>query len=56
LRNYAKSRKVAGSNSDETIEFFSIYLNRSAALGPGVYSASNRNKYQKQKKKNVSEE
>jgi hypothetical protein len=28
---------------------FSIYLILSAALGPGVYSASNRNEYQKQK-------
>jgi hypothetical protein len=30
---------------------FSIYLILPAALGPGVYSASNRNGYQKQKKK-----
>jgi hypothetical protein len=29
--------------------FFSIYLISPAALGPGVYSASNRNEYQKQK-------
>jgi hypothetical protein len=29
--------------------FFSIYLIPAAALDPGVYSASNRNKYQKQK-------
>jgi hypothetical protein len=36
------------------IEFFSIYLILLAALGPGVYSASNRNEYQKQT--NVSEE
>jgi hypothetical protein len=35
-------------------EFFSIYLILSAAIGPGVYSASNRNEYQKQK--NVSGE
>jgi hypothetical protein len=28
---------------------FSIYLSLPAALGPGVYSASNRNEYQKQK-------
>jgi hypothetical protein len=27
----------------------SIYLLLSAVLGPGVYSASNRNEYQKQK-------
>jgi hypothetical protein len=31
------------------IFFFSIYLNIPTALGPGVYSASNRNEYQKQK-------
>jgi hypothetical protein len=29
-------------------EFFSIYLYFLVALGPGVYSASNRNDYQKQ--------
>jgi hypothetical protein len=34
---------------------FSIYLILQAALGPGVYSASNRNEYQKQKN-NVSGE
>jgi hypothetical protein len=28
---------------------FSIYLILPAALGPGVYSASNRNEYQKQR-------
>jgi hypothetical protein len=28
---------------------FSIYLILPAALGPGVYSTSNRNEYQKQK-------
>jgi hypothetical protein len=28
---------------------FSIYLILQATLGPGVYSASNRNEYQKQK-------
>jgi hypothetical protein len=31
------------------IEFFSIYIILPAALNPGVYSASNRNKYKKQK-------
>jgi hypothetical protein len=36
---------------DEVIDFFSIYLILPAALGPGVYSASNINQYQKQKKK-----
>jgi hypothetical protein len=35
--------------------FFSIYLILLVALGPGVYSASNRNKYQKQEN-NVSGE
>jgi hypothetical protein len=30
---------------------FSIYLILLAALGPGVYSASNRNDYRKHKKK-----
>jgi hypothetical protein len=30
-------------------EFFSNYLFLPAARGPGVYSASNRNEYQKQK-------
>jgi hypothetical protein len=34
---------------------FSIYLNLPAELGPGDYSASNRNENQKQKN-NVSEE
>jgi hypothetical protein len=29
------------------VEFLSIYLILPAALGPGVYSASNRNKYQR---------
>jgi hypothetical protein len=36
-------------------EFFSVYLILSAALGPGVYSASIRNEYQKQSN-NVSAE
>jgi hypothetical protein len=40
---------------DEVKEFFSIYLILPAALGPGVYSASNRNEYQNQKN-NVSGE
>jgi hypothetical protein len=47
--------KVAGSSPGEVIELFSIYLILPAALGPGVYSASNRNEYRKQKK-NVSRE
>jgi hypothetical protein len=35
---------------------FSIHLILPAALDPGVYSASNRNEYQKQKNNNVSGE
>jgi hypothetical protein len=49
LGRYATSRKVADSVPDESIEFFSKYLILQAALGPGAYSASNRNEYQKQK-------
>jgi hypothetical protein len=30
-------------------KLFCVYLSLSAALGPGVYSVSNRNEYQKQK-------
>jgi hypothetical protein len=36
-----------GSRPYEAIDYFSIYLILPAALGPGVYSASNKNKYQK---------
>jgi hypothetical protein len=54
LRHYATKRKVAGSVPDEVI--FSVYLFLPAALGLGVYSASNRNEYQKQKNNNVSGE
>jgi hypothetical protein len=43
-----------GSIPDEVI--FKIYLILLAALGPGVYSASNRNEYQKHKNSNVSGE
>jgi hypothetical protein len=49
LRHYAASGKVAGSRSDEVDEFFSIYVIIPAALGPRVYSTSNRNEYQKHK-------
>jgi hypothetical protein len=41
----------SGSRLDEVIEFFSIYLILPAALGRGVYPASNRNEYQEEKKK-----
>jgi hypothetical protein len=50
---YATNWKVAGSIPDELI--FLIYLIIPAALGSGVYSASNRNEYQKHKN-NVSGE
>jgi hypothetical protein len=45
LRHYATNRKVAGLIPDEVI--FKIYLILPAALGSGVYLASNRNEYQK---------
>jgi hypothetical protein len=41
----------SGSTPDEVNEYFPIYLILPAALGPGVYLASNRNEYQKRKKK-----
>jgi hypothetical protein len=44
---YAKSWKFASSSPDEVIEFFLVYLILSAAIGPGVHSASNVNEYQK---------
>jgi hypothetical protein len=47
LRYYSTNRKVAGSIPNEVIFFFLTYLILPAALGPGVYSASNRNEYQK---------
>jgi hypothetical protein len=47
--------KIAGSRSDKVNDFSSIYLILPASLGPGVYAASNRNEYQKQKN-NVSGE
>jgi hypothetical protein len=44
VRAYATSWKVAGSIPDEVNQFFfPIYLILPAALGPGVYSACNRN-------------
>jgi hypothetical protein len=42
--------QVGVSRPDEVIDRF-ILLILPAALGPGVYSASNRNEYQKQGKK-----
>jgi hypothetical protein len=50
--HYATNRKVAGSIPHEVI-FFLIYLILPAALGPGDYSASNRNEYRKHKNNNV---
>jgi hypothetical protein len=49
LGSHATSRKVVGSRPDAVNDFFfsSIYLILPAALGPGVYSAPNRNEYQK---------
>jgi hypothetical protein len=55
LKHYATSWKVAGLRPKEVNDIFSIYLSFLAIVGPGVYSASNRNEYQKQKS-NVSEE
>jgi hypothetical protein len=55
LRLLATSRKIAGFIHDEVNFFFLIYLILPAALSPGVYSASNRNEYQKQRN-NVSGE
>jgi hypothetical protein len=47
--------QAAGSRPDEVNAFFSIYLILPAVLGPGDYSAPNRNDHQKQKS-NVSGE
>jgi hypothetical protein len=43
----ATSWKVADSRPNEVNDFFSMYLTLPAALGPEVYSASNRNEYRK---------
>jgi hypothetical protein len=48
VRHYASSQEVADSRPDEVNEFFSIYLIL-ATISPGLYQASNKNKYQKQK-------
>jgi hypothetical protein len=51
LRLYATRGKVVGSIPNQVIEFFfSIYLILPAVLCPGVYPASNRIEYQKQRK------
>jgi hypothetical protein len=51
LRHYATSWKVAGHifESGRGHPIVSTYPVLPAALEPGVYSASNRNEYQKQK-------
>jgi hypothetical protein len=43
-------RKVAFSSPNDVTEFFAIYLILPAVQGPGIYSASSRNEYQKDKK------
>jgi hypothetical protein len=43
VKAYATNRKVVGCIPDEVNDIFSIYLILPAALGPGVYSTSNRN-------------
>jgi hypothetical protein len=52
LRHSATSQKVADSKLDVANNFFflPVYLILPAALGPEVYSVSNRNEYHKQKK------
>jgi hypothetical protein len=52
LLNNSKESKFVGSIPGKFIDFFfSIYLIFPAALGPGIYSASNRNECLKQKEK-----
>jgi hypothetical protein len=48
LIHYATSCKVVGSRPDKVNEFLQLCLILPAALGPTVYSACNRNEYQKQ--------
>jgi hypothetical protein len=43
----AISRKVESSSPDEVTEFFQFTESFQPHYGPGVYSASNRNEYQK---------
>jgi hypothetical protein len=50
--HYATSRKDASPSPDGVIDFFFlIYPILQAALGPGVYSAYNRNEHQQQNEK-----
>jgi hypothetical protein len=46
LRSYATSRKVAGPNPDEVIDFSQFISSFQPEHGTGVYSASIRNEYQ----------
>jgi hypothetical protein len=55
VKHYGTSRKVADSRPDEVNDFFFNFPNHSLRTRPGVYSASNKNEYQKQKN-NVSRE
>jgi hypothetical protein len=48
--------KPEGRGFDTLRGYFLNLPNPPAALGPGVYSASNRNEYQKHKNNNVSGE
>jgi hypothetical protein len=47
-KHYATNRKVVGSRSEEMNNLFLIYQNIPTAPGAGVYSACNKNEYQKQ--------
>jgi hypothetical protein len=55
LGTMLQARRSRVRDPIKSMHFFSIYVILSAALGPGVHSASNRNEYQKQKS-NVSGE
>jgi hypothetical protein len=55
LSHYDYKPGVPGLIPDEVTEFIAMYLNLTVALGSGVYSASHRNEYQKQRK-NISGE
>jgi hypothetical protein len=48
LRHYATIRKVADSKLEKVSEFLHVF-NLLTALGPGIYSISNRNEYHRQK-------
>jgi hypothetical protein len=46
IRHYPTSQQFVCSRPYEVNEFLSIYIIFLAALGPGVYSASDKNEYQ----------